>query len=105
MNAEKITDQDPDRKLIDVKMWLTIGMFGISLIGAISSYFKSTGDIRVDLKAQKEDMQTMVFQAIEKIRTEVRETYATKESAQFQNETLQEIKADVKEIKGRLGRK
>ncbi len=89
---------------MDVKMWITVILFGISIGGAVSSYYKSTGAIEEKVTKGIADTKLETATMMKEFRQEIRDTYATKENANFQNQTLQEIKADVKEIKGSLGR-
>ena len=93
---------DEQEKFIDLKMWVNIGMFGLAIVGAIGSYFKTTGEIRQEIQISRQNFLELLADNTEKLRLEMREQYATKESAAFVNNSLTEIKSDLKEIKGQL---
>lgn len=89
-------------KFVDLKMWLNIGMFGLAICGAIGSYYKTTSEIREEIQTARQNFLETLTQNNEKMRAEMRDQYATKESSSFVNASLQEIKSDLKEIKGQL---
>lgn len=75
--------------------WVGMGMFGISIVGAATSYFKAISDVR-------HEIQVSIGSLAKELREESRSQYATKEEAKFQHEILVEIKADLKDIKRQL---
>lgn len=80
---------------MEPKDWLGVGMFGLSILGAVTSYVKAISDVRSEIT-------TAIADLAEKLRDESRNQYATKEEAKFQHEILTEIKLDLKEIKRKL---
>ncbi len=89
---------------MDVKMWINVVLFGIAIAGATASYFKTTSAIDDKVTKGIAENKKNMEDAIRDLRMEVRQTYATKESSEFQKETLLRIEGDIKEIKGTLGR-
>ncbi len=99
MEESKVSEIE---KFLDLKMWIQLGMFVLAIGGAIGSYFKTTSEIQGQIQLVRQDLSQALVNNSEKIRSEIKDQYATKESANFVNMTLQEIKGDLKEIKGKI---
>lgn len=76
-------------------MVIMILSFVFSIMGSVSSYFKSMSDIR-------QEIQSAIFHQAIELRKEIRDQYATKEEFMNQKEILSEIKSDLKDIKRKL---
>ena len=78
--------------------WIALGLFGVSILGAVTSYVKAISDVRGEIKDAISGLS-------EKLRDESRAQYATKEEARFQHETLLEIKQQLRELNQKLEQK
>lgn len=73
---------------LNIQLLISVGMFVISMSGAIGGYYKSIYDIRKEINEEGKE-----------IREEIKANYATKEETKFIQSAILEMKADIKDIK------
>lgn len=82
---------------IDMKNWISVGMFLLAIFGSVASYFKSMSDIR-------QEISRSIYEQAVSIRREMKSEFASKEEAKYIQLSLAEIKAQLASINQKLDR-
>lgn len=81
-----------DRRVFNLNTYLLLGGFLLTFTTSVGSYFKAIGDIR-------QEIQMTLYKQAQEIRADIQSQYATKEETRFIQNSLTEIKSDIKDIK------
>lgn len=87
----------------NVQSWLSVaissGMLLLAFAGAIGSFYKSISVYQQTALDVKQETQKVIASEIKELRNEIKSNYATKEEINFIQNSMSEMKNDVKEIK------
>lgn len=87
---------------LHIRDWVSVGMFGLAIMGAIATYFKTMSNMRHETQIQFSAFQKEITEFGKELREEIRSQYATKEETRFQHETLLDIKDQLKYLNAKL---
>lgn len=87
----------------NVQSWLSVaissGMLLLAFTGAVGSFYKSMSVYQQTALDARQETQKVIASEIKELRNEIKSNYATKEEINFIQNSMSEMKNDVKEIK------